>query len=163
MRIEPWIYTHKFPINTFRHFDAPLGHSLGPNSDRWQVRFGHRPHRDLSLQLQLGRTRHGRNEILEDGSIRNVGGDLHLGSSAGDNREDKKFLDGSVERLTELGGSLSLRPWTHWSVMAAYAHEWGTNVPLAPRWGDGVTLQNRTGFGDSNQHRISVELRYGYL
>ena len=33
VRVEPWIYTHKFPINTFRHFDAPLGHALAPNSD----------------------------------------------------------------------------------------------------------------------------------
>ncbi len=163
VRIEPWIYTHKFPINTFRHFDAPLGHSLGPNSDRWQVQFGHRPHRDLSVHLQLARTRHGRNEILEDGSVRNVGGDLHLGSSAMDNREDKKFLDGSVEQRTELGGNLSFRSWTHSSVTIGYIHEWGTNVPLPPRWGGGVTLQNRTGFGDGNQHRVSVELRYGYL
>ncbi|MDA0336555.1 MAG: hypothetical protein O2782_15445 [bacterium] len=36
VRIEPWIYTHKIPINTLRHFDAPLGHALGPNSDRWR-------------------------------------------------------------------------------------------------------------------------------
>ena len=163
VRIEPWIYTHKFPINTFRHFDAPLGHTLGPNSDRWQIQVAHRFQQDLSLSLQLAQARHGRNEILEDGSIRNVGGDLHLGSRASDNRDDKQFLDGSVEKRTELGGSLSLRPWTQWSMTAAYSREWGKNVPLGPRWGEGVTLQNRTGFGDGNQHRISFELRYGYL
>ena len=163
VRIEPWIYTHKFPINTFRHFDAPLGHRLGPNSDRWQAGLGHRFHRDWAVELQLGRSRHGRNETLEDGSILNVGGDLHLGSRAGDNREDKEFLDGSVERRTDVGGSLSLRPWTQLSVTAAYSHEWGENVPLPPRWGEGVALQNRTGFGDGNQHRFSLELRYGHL
>ena len=163
VRIEPWIYTHRFPINTFRHFDAPLGHSLGPNSDRWQVQMDHRPHRDLSLRLHLGRARHGYNQLLEDGSIRNVGGDLHLGSSPTDNRENKKFLDGDVERRTELGGSFTMRPWTLFSVTAGYSHEWGKNVPLAPRWGEGIRLQDRTGFGDSNQHRVHLELRYGHL
>jgi len=163
VRIEPWIYTHKFPINTFRHFDAPLGHSLGPNSDRWQLEVEHRPHRDLSLKLQFAHARHGRNEVLDDETIRNVGGDLHLGSSAGDNREDKEFLDGGLEKRTELGARLSLRPWTQWSITAGYSYEWGENVPLAPRWGEAITLGNRTGFGDGNQKRFSFELRYGYL
>ena len=161
VRIEPWIYTHKFPINTFRHFDSPLGHVLEPNSDRWQVQAERRFSRDLEFQVRLGRTRHGDNEVLEDGAIRNVGGDLHRGWRPGDDREVKKFLDGNVSRRTQLGVGVAYRLLPQLSLAAAFQHEWGDNVPLPPRWGRNVELQNRTGYGDGSQRHFYFDLRYG--
>jgi len=162
VRIEPWIYTHKFPVNTFRHFDSPLGHSLGPNSDRWQVRLERRFVRGLSVELALNRTRHGDNELLADGSVRNVGGDLHLGPG-GEARARKKFLDGQLSRRTALGGKGGWRVRPHLFIEAGYEREWGKGVPLPPRWGSGVALKNRTGYGDGGQQHFHFELRYGYL
>jgi hypothetical protein len=162
VRIEPWIYTHKYPINTYRHFDAPLGHSLGPNSDRWQIELGRRFPGHWGANLILSRTRHGDNELLADGSIRNVGGDLHLGWRPGDEREEKHFLAGQVSRRTLLGAQV----WWRWgrqiSLSAGYNYEWGTGVPLPPRWGNGVALENRTGYGKGGQGHGSFELRYGW-
>jgi len=163
VRIEPWIYTHKFPINTFRHFDAPLGHALGPNSDCWQVELTRRFSRDLGVILELSRTRHGDNELLADGSIRNLGGDLHLGWRPGDEREKKKFLDGNVSRRTSLGGRLSWRLGPHLLAEAGYTYEWGNNVPLPPRWDPNVALPNRTGYGDGGQQHFGFDLRYHYF
>ncbi len=161
VRIEPWIYTHKFPINTFRHFDAPLGHSLGPNSDRWQVDLVRRFVGGWGTQLELSRTRRGDNELLADGSIRNVGGDLNLGWRPGDEREQKKFLDGQVSRRTAVAGTLWWRGRWPLFLSAGYAYEWGSGVQLPPRWGPGVALQNRTGYGKGGQGHLSFELRYG--
>ena len=163
VRIEPWIYTHKFPINTFRHFDSPLGHALGPNSDSWQGRITHRMSRDLSLGIEVSRIRHGNNELLDDGSIRNVGGDLHLGWRPGDERENKEFLDGRLSRRTRLGARMELRVWPDLLVEAAYGYEWNHNVPLPPRWGDNGTLNKRTGYGDGEQHLFQFDLRFHYF
>lgn len=161
VRIEPWIYTHKFPINTYRHFDAPLGHSLGPNSDRWQLEWTRRLPGGWGTSLVLSRTRHGDNEVLPDGSIRNVGGDLHLGWRPGDEREEKRFLAGQVSRRTLLGAKVWWRRRSRLSLNTGYAYEWGEGVPLPPRWGAGVALKNRSGYGKGGQGHFSFDLRYG--
>ena len=163
VRIEPWIYTHKFPINTFRHFDGPLGHALGPNSDRWQLSATHRLRAGLGLHGGVSRTRHGDNVLLEDGSIRNIGGDLHLGWRPGDERESKKFLAGKVSRWTRVEVGLDLHFWAKWHLETGWAYEWGKDVPLPPRWGSNVALENRTGYGDGKQREFHFDLRYNYF
>ena len=163
VRIEPWIYTHKFPINTFRHFDAPLGHSLGPNSDRWRVRAQRRWRRDVATSLWVHRTRHGDNVRLADGSILNVGGDLHYGWRPGDERDDKDFLDGRLSHRTELGLAVDWRLLPRLRLRTVASWEWGDDVPLPPRDGVATPLQSRTGYGDGRQRQLSLDLRYGYL
>ena len=51
--------------------------------------------------MESRRSRHGENEVLDDGSLRNVGGDIHYGWRPGDERMSKKFLDGLVQQRTE--------------------------------------------------------------
>jgi hypothetical protein len=163
VRIEPWIYTHKFPINTFRHFDSPLGHELAPNSDRWTLELNKRLRDNLSLGLRAERRRHGANEVLADGQIRNVGGDLHYGWRPGDERESKHFLDGVLERRTQLGLDVQWRLLPHLLIEWGYAQEWGDHVPLPPNWGDAVPLERRTGHGDGIQRQLRFDLRYHYF
>jgi len=163
VRIEPWIYTHKFPINTFRHFDAPLGHSLGPNSDRWTAEIAKRLTRDIAVKLDVGRTRQGSNVLLENGGILNVGGDLHRGWRPGDDRDNKEFLAGNLHRWTSVGASLSYRVWPRLNLAAGYGFEWGDNVPLPPRDGSATPLQSRTGYGNGREGQFHFDLRYGYL
>ena len=163
VRIEPWIYTHKIPINTFRHFDVPLGHALGPNSDRWNISWTQRFSRDFSVQLHLERTRHGENEILADGSILNVGGDLHRGWRPGDERQVKGFLDGNVGRSITLGGRVTWRLLPQLTAALGYDSEWGDNVPKPPRWDENVTLTQRTGYGDGRQQHFYFDLRYRHF
>ena len=112
VRIEPWLYSHRFPINTFRHFDSPLGHSLAPNSDQWELSLTKRATRDLEFAVRVSRSRHGENELEADGTIRNVGGDMHYGWRPGDERETKQFLDGHLVQRTEL---------SRWSALADFA------------------------------------------
>ncbi len=163
VRIEPWIFTHKFPINTFRHFDAPLGHSLGPNSDRWSMRAVHNFTRNLAFRLEVSRTRHGDNEVLANGQILNVGGDLHYGWRPGDERQTKSFLEGTLSKWTTLGTAIELRLLPHLDATLSYHLEWGTNVPLPPRWDPNIALTQRTGYGDGRQQHLAFDLRYNLL
>ncbi len=163
VRIEPWIYTHKFPINTFRHFDAPLGHTLGPNSDRLRLDLRHRWTRDLSTSLSFARSRHGDNVLLDDGTIVNVGGDLHRGWRPGDRRDDKEFLDGNRSRRSLLTTAVDLRLWPRLRLHVEGAVEWGDNVPLPPRDGPATPLVNRSGYGDGRQTQLSLDVRYGVM
>ena len=161
VRIEPWIYTHKFPVNALRHFDSPLGHSLGPNSDRWHIDVARRWTRDLETNVSFAHSRHGDNVLLQDGSIVNVGGDLHRGWRPGDARDDKDFLDGivSTHRVLAAMASLHLRPGL--SVRMSASLDWGDNVPLPPRDGAATPLSHRSGYGDGRQTQMSFDMRYG--
>jgi hypothetical protein len=163
VRIEPWIYTHKFPINTFRHFDAPLGHPLGPNSDRWRLRLEHRWSPDLSMWAAASRARHGENVLLDDGTVLNVGGDLHFGWRPGDRREEKSFLDGRLSRRDRLEGGIDWQPWPRLRLRAGGGVEWGDDVPLPPRDGSATRLQDRTGYGDGRQTEFFLDMRYGVM
>ena len=163
VRIEPWIYSHKFPINTFRHFDVPLGHPLGPNSDQWQILLVKRASRDLSFEAGLRRNRHGANVFLRDGTILNVGGDMHYGWRPGDERESKAFLAGRLARRTEISGGVRWRILPLLVAAAEYRHEWGTGVPLPPAAGPGVPLAWRTGYGDGVEQHLRFDLRYNYF
>ena len=162
VRIEPWIYTHRFPVNTFRHFDSPLGHSLGPNSSAWRLSLDRRWWADWSTAAWAGGRRHGDNELLPDGEVRNVGGDLHYGWRPGDERETKSFLDGRLGRWTTLGASTRWRVRPRLHLLAGAELEWGENVPLPPRDGTATPLQDRR-YGDGRQQRLFLDLRYGRL
>jgi hypothetical protein len=101
--------------------------------------------------------------VLADGQIRNVGGDLHYGWRPGDERESKHFLDGVLERRTQLGLDVQWRLLPHLLIEWGYAQEWGDHVPLPPNWGDAVPLERRTGHGDGIQRQLRFDLRYHYF
>ena len=162
VRIEPWIYTHRFPVNTFRHFDSPLGHSLGPNSERWRLSLDRRWSADWATAAWLEGRRHGDNELLPDGEVRNVGGDLHYGWRPGDERNTKSFLDGRLGRWTALGASTHLRVGPRLHLRLGAGVEWGRDVPLPPRDGLAAALENRL-YGDGRQQRLFLDLRYGRI
>ncbi len=163
VRLEPWIYTHRYPINTFSHFDLPLGNSLGPNSNRWRACWEWRPHPKTEIGFEARRTRHGDNVLEADGTVVNVGGDLHLGARAQDSCDRKRFLAGTVAKRTELSWSGRWRPWEQLEIGLEVGREWVSNVPLPPYWDPdtSVALRNRTGRGDGQQTRLCSTLALG--
>jgi len=108
VRVEPYVYTHRIPINVYRNHGYVLGHWISPNSDGLFSEFNYRFSRGLLATLSFRRLRHGRN-IYENGEmIRNVGGDIDFPieyKSSG----RKRFLDGILERESTFGFRLSYR------------------------------------------------------
>jgi hypothetical protein len=109
VHIEPFVYSHRFNINAFTHFDALLGYPTGPNSDRIWTRLTHRLSPSVSASLSLDRTRHGKNVENSDGTVTNVGGDARQGRRPTDPAV-REFMSGSVEKRTGIGADLVFEP-----------------------------------------------------
>jgi hypothetical protein len=97
-RIDPYVYSHHIPENSYANDQFVLGNHLGPNSDDVFARFSYRFSRKLTTSLEVEKTRHGDN-ITDPASnlIRNVGGDALYGHRAVD-AEDVTFLDGVLTK-----------------------------------------------------------------
>ena len=109
VHIEPFVYSHRFNINAFTHFDALLGYPTGPNSDRVWTRLTHRLSPSVSASLSLERTRKGENVENTDGTVTNVGGDARQGRRPADPAV-RKFMSGTVEKRTRIGTDLVFEP-----------------------------------------------------
>lgn len=60
LRLEPFVYSHFFPINRYSTWTSSLGASLPPNSDRLEGTLLFRRSRVLTFTAQVGYNRHGR-------------------------------------------------------------------------------------------------------
>lgn len=101
-RIKPWVYTHKFPIDGYNHYDDVLGYYSGPNSDVMVVQLRKRFTRRLHSLLTVMKYRHGANP-----EGRNIGGDPLQGFRVGYSTTKSKFLDGIVEKRMSAGVDVS--------------------------------------------------------
>lgn len=107
--IDPFVYSHLFHVNAYEHFDAPLGHSLGPNADQILWSAAWRPTGLLRVSTTFARLRSGENFLSDGGQLVNVGGDLQLGQRPED-PFTKTFLAGTRINRTEWDLALRLDP-----------------------------------------------------
>ena len=100
-RLNPWVYTHRYPIDSFTHYGDVLGHPAGPNSDVFLIALRKRFTRRLNAGVMVTHYRHGENT-----ETRNVGGDPLDGFSPGDSKS-ASFLAGDLATATALTASVS--------------------------------------------------------
>jgi hypothetical protein len=87
-KVMPAVYSHKFPINTYIHYDESIGHWLGENGDDLYFEGRYRVSRQLQFQLFTGRTRSGEPAVQPE---------------AHSDPNKFPFLYGTVERTDYLG------------------------------------------------------------
>jgi hypothetical protein len=58
-RLEPYVYSHFFPVNKYSTWNSSLGLNMPPNSDRFGTTVTYRPIRNLAFKLSLDHLRHG--------------------------------------------------------------------------------------------------------
>ena len=116
-RLSPWVYTHRYPIDSYTHYGDVLGHPLGPNSDEIFAEIRKRFSRRLHTGVSFAARRHGANPVGE-----NVGGDPLVGYSKGDSKE-AKFLSGDLEKFTAVGFYMSFEPAWQLFVKIGYSYE----------------------------------------
>ena len=100
--IMPWVYTHKYRINSYTSDYRSLGHWAGPNSQVWYFHVKKDWHQRLTTGIVFQQWKHGANYPDQ-----NIGGDILLGHSTllpGQTapKETRRFLEGILttrERL----------------------------------------------------------------
>ncbi len=89
-RLQPFVYSHFYPVNRYTHWTASLGSDLKPNSDQWNFGAEYRPLRSLIFALNVRSNRHG----SEGGEIEEaIPRNSHL---------QTHFLSGEVTSWTEI-------------------------------------------------------------
>jgi len=116
-RIDPWVYTHRYPINSYTHYGDVLGHRLGPNADEMFVEVRKRFTRRFHAGVSCVSMRHGANP--ED---RNVGGDPLAGYRPGDSKK-AVFLDGDRETYSALNIDVSYEILRELFLRAGWSYE----------------------------------------
>ncbi len=129
LRLEPFVYSHKFDINTYEHFGALLGHPLGPNADNIFGSVVHHVSPSFRLSLFVERERQGENTLTAEG-LRNVGGNAQQGRRPSDAAR-RRFLSGILEKRTRLGFALSCEPVRDLTLRISYDATLGDNILLA--------------------------------
>lgn len=84
IRLEPFVYSHFFPINRFTNWNSSLGADLRPNSDRLELSLRWNPTFDLSFKLSPSFNRHG-----------SLGGELDEAIPRNPGLSKARFLDGT--------------------------------------------------------------------
>jgi len=122
-RVEPWVYPHKATVQdppiplSYKHFDTPLGHWIGPNSDDLFLEANHSFSRDTAANLSYRRVRKGE-----------IGGNLydydpkviHAHSVA--EGGGKRFLMGITEKTETISLGLRYRIFQDSALEVGYSH-----------------------------------------
>lgn len=111
IKIDPYVFTHRFIKNNYTNFGYNLGPDLNPNSLLFNFELSYRITHRLDFSLSYSYTKHGANILNPDGSvIVNVGGDINLGHRTSDSKT-VKFLDGDLEYYRNLAFNLTYEPF----------------------------------------------------
>ncbi|MBD3225862.1 MAG: hypothetical protein GF313_14130 [Caldithrix sp.] len=86
--LMPWVYTHKYGINSYTTDGQSLGHWAGPNSELYYIHINKYWHQRLVTGIKWRQYKHGDNF-----ADKNIGGDILLGHRSFDPQE-RQFLDG---------------------------------------------------------------------
>lgn len=151
VHVEPYVYSHRFDINSYAHFDALLGYPTGPNSDRLWARITRRLSPAVTVSVSLDRAREGENVEHPDGTLTNVGGDALRGRRPTDPAV-REFMSGTVEKRTRVGADLVFEPVRDLVLSATYRLTRAGNVVLR----DGKR-------GDGSTHDWRVTLDYNFF
>jgi len=107
-RIEPYVYTHKEQINTYKNYDQSIGHWLGQNADNLFFKINHWLNRNLKFAFIIEKIRQG------EGGI-----DIPHQASMGTGKE---FLSGIVESIWNLGIDIRFQVFKDGFLSFGYYH-----------------------------------------
>ncbi len=104
-RVEPWVYPHKGITekppspSSYKQFDIPLGHWIGPNADNLFFEVNKYLTKDLLTSVSYSKIRKGE-----------IGGSIYDYDPKAMEKE-KKFLDGILEKTQNVTFSVTYRLW----------------------------------------------------
>ena len=135
VRIQPFVYSHRFPVNTYSNYNRSLGHWLGPDADDWYLELGYQPHRNLRAALVFEQRRKG------------PGNDFNKGQRPPDGK--MYFLRGIVERNRIYGLTAQVQLRRDWFFRLTYHYIQTRNLRLEPG-------------NDQNNHRLLINFEFDF-
>ncbi len=110
LRCEPYVYTHRIHNNSYTTFNYNLVNPILPNSDKFILRINYNPYYRLKFSLDVNFSRHGANELNDDGTVKtNYGGDVLVGHREFDKTE-VYFLEGEREYYRSISFYINYEP-----------------------------------------------------
>ncbi|MFZ1288677.1 MAG: hypothetical protein WAR79_01210 [Melioribacteraceae bacterium] len=116
LKIDPYVFTHRFAENNFTNSNFGLGTEIPPNSSSGILNFFYRLHHRVNLNLEFKYSVHGANVQDSQGNIINYGGDILLGHRFGDS-EEVYLLKGDKEILRSYSLNTQIEPMKNWIFM----------------------------------------------
>lgn len=117
-RVEPFVYTHKFTLINYSHFERSLGSFLPPNSDDYFLEFRFQPSRKFLARGSYEWSRHGEGDIAVSGE------ELGYGQPG---KMKKKFLMGIRETKHTVTISGTYELFRHQYAAAMYSLQLARN------------------------------------
>ena len=110
LRIDPYVYAHRFADNNYTSMDFGIGPNIQPNSESYYFDIKFTPYYRLDIDLSYQRINHGANVVdIDENVITNYGGDILLGHRIWDS-DDAIFLDGAQETTNHYIFSVKYEP-----------------------------------------------------
>ncbi len=109
LRIEPYTFSHRLIRNAFTNYGYNLGANIQPNTGLFFTQINYRLNNRIGLSASFAYSEHGANQLMENGTIRNVGGDINFGHRTFDS-ERVTFLDGDLEYARNYSVSIFYEP-----------------------------------------------------
>jgi hypothetical protein len=132
-RLDPFVYTHFYPINTYKNWNASLGSDLPPNSERWMAKFHWCPLYTLDFELAGIYVRHGANT-----STVNAGGNIDTPPDIG--QDNASFLGGDIQEDKIIESGIKWEPlenyfiagtWRAHDFPEGYQNEWRLSIGVS--------------------------------
>lgn len=132
-KIKPFVYTHRFAINEYKHYNTSLGSALPPNTEQIYFSMNYRQSRKLFYFVEAWYNRHGSSTVdhIVGGSIREPTpkeGDEYLG-----------FLRGRIETRKGMKITLSYEYLRNLYILGTAEIKSGSNITIQSIPGKGYT------------------------
>lgn len=134
IRIQPFVYSHRDPVNTYSNYNNSIGHWLGPDADDWYIELRRRLNKNVMLGISWERRRRGQNDI-----------------NFGERPEDRRieFLTEPVEKSLFYSVSVEWQVMRDLFVTARYNYIQTDNL-------------RRVAGNDQNNHRLLLTMSLNY-
>jgi len=116
--INQYTYTHKYPINTYTHYDSIIGHKIGTDADVLWLNLKHWFAADIAASLTYELERHGEGNVNKP----------HEGNKGASDNDEWEFLSGVAESTHSICLGVSYNSIGKCSLALEYTHFWIKNA-----------------------------------
>jgi len=141
IRVQPYVYTHRFYKNNYTSLNYSLIDPVEPNSDILSAKINYNCNSRVSFSFRYLHKRHGRNIYDKNGKLLfNAGGDILQGHRTQD-PEQVNFMDGIKETTNSVTFNASIEPYKNYLILLDIYYSKTTKKNKIPKKNIGSQLK----------------------